>query len=117
MSPSGEMVVFTRTFDYLSWIVPATENFPKTQRHAFTRRLLDASFDLRERLEEANHRRGAARLDSLHLADEALAKAWMYLRLAQRWDWLNMGQYEHVSRMLAEIGKLIGGWMANVRSS
>ena len=65
MSPSGEMVVFTRTFDYLTWLVSASEHFPKTQRHAFTRRLLDASFDLQERLEEANHRRGAARLACL----------------------------------------------------
>jgi len=33
------------------------------------------------------------------------------LRLAHRWHWLSDGQYEHVSRMVAEIGKLLGGWM------
>lgn len=58
-----EMVIFTRTFDLLSWLLPATENFPRSQRHAFTRRLLDAAFDLRERLEEANMRRGRQRLE------------------------------------------------------
>jgi hypothetical protein len=52
-----EMVIFTRTFDFLTWLLPVTNNFPRAHRHTFTRRLLDAAFDLRERLEEANHAR------------------------------------------------------------
>ena len=39
-------------------------------RHDFTKRLLDAAFDLRERIEEANRRQGAARLERLEKADE-----------------------------------------------
>ena len=35
----------------------------------------------------------------------------LYLRLAHRWRWLSSGQYEHVSRMVAEIGRLLGGWI------
>jgi len=52
------MPIFVRTFDFMQWILPVTNHFPKTQRHIFTKRLLDAVFDLRERLEEANHRKG-----------------------------------------------------------
>jgi hypothetical protein len=51
-----EMPVFTRTYDFLTWLLPATNHFPCAHRHTFTRRLLDAAFDLRERLEEANLR-------------------------------------------------------------
>lgn len=53
-----EMVIFTRTFDFLTWLLPATNNFPRAHRHTATQRLLDAAFDLRERLEEANMRHG-----------------------------------------------------------
>ncbi len=106
-----EMPIFTRTFDFLSWILPVTEHFPRTQRHSFTRRLLDASFDLRERLEEANRRRDRDRMKSLQLADEALARVRVYVRLAVRWGWLSQGQYQHVAAMLVEIGRLLGGWM------
>ena len=60
-----EMPIFTRTFDFLSWLLPATNHFPRAQRHSFTRRLLDAAFDLRERLEEANLRRGQERFQCL----------------------------------------------------
>ncbi len=105
-----EMPIFTRTFDFLSWLLPATNNFPRAQRHTFTRRLLDAAFDLRERLEEANLRRSDERLLRLALADEALARVRVYLRLALGWGWLNDGQYEHAAKMVVEIGRLLGGW-------
>ena len=105
-----EMVIFTRTFDFLTWLLPATNNFPRAHRHTFTQRLLNAAFDLREYLEEANHRKGRARLERLERADEALERVRVYLRLAVKWDWLTGGQYHHVAGMVAEIGRLLGGW-------
>jgi hypothetical protein len=105
-----EMPIFTRTFDFLTWLLPATNHFPRAHRFTLTRRLLDAAFDLRERLEEANHRQGTQRLASLKEADVALDKVRLYMRLAARWDWLSAGQYRHAAKMVAEIGRLLGGW-------
>ncbi len=109
------MPIFTRTFDFLTWLLPATNKFPRAHRHSFTRRLLDVAFNLRERLEEANLRKGSARLERLHLADEALAQVRLYLRLAARWGWLSEGQYQHAAKMVAEIGRLLGGWQKVTR--
>jgi hypothetical protein len=50
----NEMPIFVRTFDFLTWLLPLTNHFPRAQRFTLTQRLLDAAFDLRERLEEAN---------------------------------------------------------------
>lgn len=105
-----EMVIFTRTFDLLTWLLPVTNHFPRAHRLTFTRRLLDAAFDLRERLEEANLRRAEARRERLEEADEALARLRLYLRLAVKWEWLSGGQYQHAAEMVVEIGKLLGGW-------
>lgn len=89
--PGGpEMPIFTRTFDLLPWLRPSTNHFPRAHRHTFTRRLLDAASDL-ERLEEANIGHGAARLERLDLADEALAHIRAYLRLATRFREVNAG--------------------------
>jgi hypothetical protein len=107
---SQEMPIFSRSFDLLTWLLPATNHFPRAHRHSFTRRLLDAAFDLREALESANLRRGRARQDWLVSADDALARLRVYLRLASHWGWLKPGQYEHVATMVAEIGRLLGGW-------
>ncbi|HEX4965564.1 MAG TPA: diversity-generating retroelement protein Avd [Thermoanaerobaculia bacterium] len=105
-----EMPIFTRSFDLLTWLLPATNHFPRAHRHGFTRRLLDAAFDLRERLEEAHLRQGRARSERLAAADEALARLRVYLRLASRWGWISDGQYGHVAEIVAEVGRLLGGW-------
>lgn len=105
-----EMPIFTRTFDFLTWLLPATNHFPRAHRHTFTQRLLEAAFDLREHLEAANHKMGRERLAQLHEADLALDRVRLYLRLAVKWNWLTGGQYQHVAQMVMEIGRLLGGW-------
>ncbi len=95
-----EMPIFSKTFDLLSWLLPMSNNFPRAHRHTATQRLLDAALDLRERLEEANLRRGTARREKLHEADEALARLRLYLRLAVHWHWLSPGQYRHAASAL-----------------
>ena len=40
-----------------------------------------------------------------------LRRVSVYLRLAHDWRWLSDGQHEHVSRMVAEIGRLLGAWL------
>lgn len=104
------MVIFTRTFDLLAWLLPHTNHFPRAHRHSVTRRLLDAALDLREFLEEAQLRRGAARQERLARADEALARLRLYLRLATKLQWQTPDQYRHAFLMLVEIGRLLGGW-------
>jgi formylglycine-generating enzyme required for sulfatase activity len=98
----GVVSPFFRTFDLLGWLLQVTNHFPRARRHDFTRRLLDAAFDLRERLEEANLRWGAGRRERLALADEALARVRAYLRLASRLGWLSPGQHGHAAEMVAE---------------
>lgn len=106
-----EMVIFTRMNDLLHWLVPKGERFPRIYRHTITQRLMDAALDLHDRLFDARARRGKARMERLQEADAALDRLRAYLRLAHQWHWLNDGQYAHVSRMVAEIGRLLGGWM------
>jgi hypothetical protein len=105
------MVIFARVFDLLEWLIPKGESFPRTFRHTITARLLSAALDLPERLYQAHARRGRARLAALTEADAALNTLRLYLRLAHRWRWLSDGQYQHVSAIVAEIGRLLGGWM------
>jgi hypothetical protein len=112
-----EMVIFTRTFDLLTWLLPHTNHFPRAHRHTFTQRLLDSAFDLRERLEEANLRQGPGRRERLLRADEALARVRIYLRLALKFGWQTEAQYLHASGILVEIGRLLGGWQKASRGA
>jgi hypothetical protein len=107
--------LFTKTFDFITWLLAVTNHFPRSQRFVVTRRLLDAALDFQELLVDANVRRGRARLGKLDLADAELDKVRLYLRLAFRWKWLSPGQYGHAARQVTEIGNLLGTWKKNTR--
>lgn len=108
-----DMVILTRTFDLLAWLLPKAEAFPKVFRHTVTQRMMDAALDFQETLFDAQTQRGTARTAHLRAADAHLNKLRLYLRLAHQWRWFNDGQYRHVSVMVAEVGRLLGGWMKN----
>ncbi|MBK8538763.1 MAG: diversity-generating retroelement protein Avd [Ardenticatenia bacterium] len=107
---ADQMVIFTRSFDLLAWLLPKSDKFPKEQRFTVTQRLQAAVLDLVESLHLANARSGPSRLRHLEAADAHLDKLRMYLRLSHQWHWLSDGQYKHVSTMVAEVGRLLGGW-------
>jgi len=107
--------LFTKTFDFLSWLLERTESFPRSQRFVVTRRLTDAALDFQERIIEANSLKGSARANRLDLADAALDKVRLYLRLSFKWRWLSEKQYQHAAQYVTEIGKLLGSWKKSTR--
>ena len=56
---ADDMIVLSRVFDLLAWLVPKSEGFPRAYRSTVTRRLVDAALDVQERLFDAQSR-GAA---------------------------------------------------------
>jgi len=105
------MLLLTRTVDLLEWLLPKTEKFPRAYRHSLTRHLSDALLCFQEKLFLARKRSGPERQRLLLECDAHLDTVRLYLRLAHHWRWLTDGQYEHVSRLVAEIGRLLGGWV------
>jgi hypothetical protein len=111
LAMAENLVLLTRLFDLLAWLVPRSEAFPRPFRHTVTARLLSATLDCQDAVFTAQSCRGPARQNALAQADAALNSLRLYLRLAHHWHWLNDGQYEHVSRLVAEVGRLLGGWV------
>ncbi|MEZ4867195.1 MAG: diversity-generating retroelement protein Avd [Caldilineaceae bacterium] len=107
--------LFTKTYDFLAWLTPLTNDFPRLHRHTVTRRLLEAALDFHEQIIEANNLRGQARLQRLNAANAQLDKVRTYWRLAHHWRWISPTQYEHGGRMVAELGRLLGGWQKVTR--
>jgi four helix bundle protein len=117
MPNAKDLVIFTQTYDLLTWLLPQCERFPKSQRFIVTQRLQGSALDFQETIFEANARGGAQRLQHLQAADAQLNKLRLYLRLSHQWNWLSSGQYEHASRLVAGIGKLLGGWIKQTRAA
>jgi four helix bundle protein len=117
MPPAKELVIFTQTYDLLTWLLAQCERFPKSQRFVVTQRLQSAALDFQEAIFDANARKGLQRVQHLQAADAHLNKLRLYLRLVHHFKWLSSGQYEHVSRIVVQIGKLLGGWIKQTEST
>jgi hypothetical protein len=107
-----ESPIFTRTYDLLRWLIPLTCKFPRAHRFVLAARLQETALRFQERLIDAGHSRTPAPI--LAQADADLAKLRLYMRLCRDLKLVQFNQYEHGSRMVNEVGRLMGGWIKSV---
>jgi len=105
----SESPAFTRTHDLVLWLMQATRKFPREQRFVLARRVQEQGFALQDALTAASlDKRNEAR--HLIQADIALAGLRKSLLLCYQMDLISAGQYQHVSKMDEEVGRILGGW-------
>ena len=78
---SEDMVLFTRAFDLLAWLLPKSESFPKLYRATLTHRLMRAALDFQEAIFEAHLQEPEAQLqlaEALDIARERSAALLCY---------------------------------------
>jgi cytosine/adenosine deaminase-related metal-dependent hydrolase len=109
-----ESPIFTRTYDLLRWLIPATVKFPRQHRFVLAETLQRTALRFQEEILEAGY--GNHAVAELARADVTLAKLKLYLRLCHDLDLFSHAQYEHVSRMVTEIGRLLGGWRKSLQA-
>lgn len=100
--------IFSKTYDFVAWLIPQTIKFPRQQRFVMAAALQQEALRFQSLLIEAAHQDNP--LSRLDAADAELDKMRTHLRLSRDLELLGVGQYEHAARMLVEIGKLLGGW-------
>lgn len=103
-----ESPIFARTYDLLRWLIPMTIKFPRQQRFVLAAAVQRVALSFQEDLIEAVRFPDPA--PALDRADVDLTKLRFYLRLCLDLELLSMGQYEHAAGMVAEVGRLLGGW-------
>jgi hypothetical protein len=108
-NPRPQSPLFTKTYDFLLWLIPLTLKFPRSQRFLLAERLSKMALDFYDLILEAvmEPERQDERLDA---ADRLLTKIRLYLRLSYDLKCISSGQMEHAARRSDEIGRLIGGW-------
>lgn len=108
--PAAESPLFTRFYDLMHWLVQRVEKFPRSQRFILGSRVLDTAFGCHALLVSARKMTGTARQEALLQADIQLETIRLQLRLAHDLRCLTIEQYEYGSRLLLEVGKLLGAW-------
>ncbi len=105
-----ESPIFSRLYDFLLWLLPRANQFPRAYRFTLGERVQRRALDLQETLITAGLRRGPERAVRLREADAQLAQLRQTVRLCKDLDLLTLRQYEHAAALLTEVGKLLGGW-------
>lgn len=106
----GDSPLFVKTYDLLKYLIPVTQKFPKSQRFVLAKRIQDAAMNFYESLLEARKVDLLTRRDVLRRADVELEKLRLHLRLSMELEYLKFPQYEHVSRYVVEVGRMLGAW-------
>ncbi|MCP4212986.1 MAG: diversity-generating retroelement protein Avd [Halieaceae bacterium] len=108
--------IFSKTYDFILWLLNHTEHFPKSERFRMARRLEDTAFEFYELLIQAA-RSNKRILQTLREADLILDKLRLYLRLSHARKLTTGRQYQHAASLIAEIGNLLGGWLKSLPST
>jgi len=106
-----ESPLFVRTHDFLLWLLPQTQKFPRTYRFTLAERIQQTAMDFQDFIVSAGKSRDEERSIWLKKADIALEQMRFWLRFSRELGLIRVGQYEHSARMMVEMGRLLGAWI------
>lgn len=109
-----EAPIYVRTHDLLDWLVPHLEGWPRPQRFFLAREVLDGAVHFYRLLLRARKVGGDERRRALLDADVELEALKGLLRLGQERRYMSLAQYEHVSTLMVDIGRQLGGWRGSL---
>ena len=104
-----EMLIVKKAYEFSKWLLQHTGKFPKSYRFSVAVRIENTILDFTELVAVANMRTN--RLPLLRQADENLTRLRLLIRLSHDMQFLNLKSYEYGSGQIAELGKMLGGWM------
>ncbi len=108
------MQVIPKLVDFIEWIIPALDKFPKSRKFFLGDRIATGLLDVLDKLIEANYSR--EKLLLLRKANLQLEKIRYLLRIAYRMRCFDVRKYEFCSKALVEIGRMIGGWIKSLQA-
>lgn len=108
IATADDLPIFTRWLDFVNWLLPATEKFPRKVRFSLSQRIDNLALDVVEDLVEARYSRH--KTEHLRRANLRLEKIRVLLRVSHRHKHLPDRQYKYAMEHLYDVGSMLGGW-------
>ena len=110
-------IAVERAYDIWLWLDGRVTDFPTAARHGVGHRILDASVDLLDAYLQAAYapRSSPEATAALGRANQRLALLRLLLRGARERRYLSIAQHDHAIERFAELGKMTGGWLRQLR--
>ena len=106
---NDDLPIFVKWMDFTKWLLVATDSFPKKARFTFSDRLVSLALNIVEDLVEARYSKNKKLI--LRRINMNLEKMRMLIRISYEIRLISRKNYEHASRDINEVGKMLGGWM------
>ncbi|MBI1791858.1 MAG: diversity-generating retroelement protein Avd [Acidobacteria bacterium] len=107
-SDDGAPVAVGKAYEFVLWLLPKVESFPRAHRFTVGERLTTHGLDLLTSLVEAGYAREKAGL--LDQASRKVNSTRYLLRLAKDLKLMSIDAYAFSAEKLDEIGRMVGGW-------
>ena len=101
-------VVVGKAYDFVLWLLPKVETFPRSHRFTIGERLSAQGLDVLVILTEAAY--SSAKDELLTHANRKVNSTRLLLRLAKDLKLLSLDAYAFAAERLDEIGRMVGGW-------
>ncbi|MBX9629523.1 MAG: diversity-generating retroelement protein Avd [Burkholderiales bacterium] len=101
-------------YQFVLWLIPTVEKFPRTQKFLLGDRLQTTALDMLEALIEATYSREVVPI--LRRVNLMLERLRVLFRLAKDLRYIDFPKYEFTARAVDEIGRMVGGWMKGART-
>jgi len=108
-SDDALLPVVQKSYDLCVWLLKLVERLPRSYKFTLGDRIQTTALDLQLALVESAHARRKDR--PLHRADRLLDQLRLLLRLTRDLELISLRRHEHGSALVAEIGRMLGGWM------
>ena len=103
------MLIVKKSYDFSKWLLLHTGKFPKSYRFSIAVRIENSVLEFTELVAVANMRNVKRPL--LEQADEVLTRLRILVRLSFDMQFISLNSYEFGSSQIAELGKMLGGWI------
>jgi four helix bundle protein len=104
----GTPVAVAKVYDFVLWLLPKVENFPRAHKFTVGERLTAAGLDLMTTIVETAYSR--EKDDLLQQANRRVNSTRYLLRLAKDLKLMSIDSYGFSVEKLDEIGRMVGGW-------
>jgi len=109
----GELPIIQATMDLIQWFVPLLNRLPRDHRFGLGDRLVQGLYDLLEGMVAARY--STAKLERLEPLNARLDLLRLQIRLLHNFQLIDDRRYEHVARLVEEVGRQLGGWISQQR--
>jgi len=108
-----ELPIIQRTYDLILWYIPRINKFPRDYKFALGDEMQRGLYGLLGGLIRARYRKDKVEL--LEMLNAELEVLRYQTRLCKDFALLDTRRYEHVSGLINDIGKDLGGWLRQQR--